>query len=185
MDMELSSIRRKIVTKQTRESLTYKLSQSITDKQKMVDEMDCTIQALRDELAEAEKPKLRHGDYGYGGDGPACIMIADWDNHVRVCGDVSMGHPSKAVRKVETHLGNIFDDLAVMQKDLTEFVIKNGCHIPIRCDMTNHGKIMIRQDKNSDCKMDDCWVSVHKDHIRDFIRNLRRMYATHLRRKDK
>ena len=141
-------------------------------------------------LAEAEEPKLRHGDYGtatYKGkeitwycDGSAGQDTLCLESYTYTVKHIRWFRLS-SLENVRI-CGNVQDDLKAMAEDLGKCEIENGYYIPIRCDMTKHGKLIIRQDKNSDCKMDDCWVSVHKDHIGDFILNLRRMEAT-LRRK--
>ena len=80
------------------------------------------IEVLRAELAEAKKPKLRHGDYGIGN---STMRIALWDERERKltqggcntfpCGDSYL--------KPSSILGNIFDDLKALQEPLKEFEI--------------------------------------------------------------
>ncbi len=96
------------------------------------------IKRLMCELAEAEKPKrpeakLRHGDYG-----SAIAKKGTCDSGVRsfMTGrdgiEYNTGtYDDKKVFKERRHydytvLGNIFDDLAAMQEDLTEFETRYG-----------------------------------------------------------
>jgi len=88
---------------------------------------DDRIAELEQQIAEAKKPKLRHGDYGFGGNwatGPNAFIYTDqsrnaeeresekayYDNRM---GQINVNHAKHPV------LGNIFDDLAAMAEDVT------------------------------------------------------------------
>jgi len=82
------------------------------------------IASAEAELAEIDKPKLRHGDYGYSQKEKPCIMIADWDDDVLFCGNRSMGKKGQITSRCSVILGNIFDDLKAMAEPLEEFDIR-------------------------------------------------------------
>ena len=74
---------------------------------------------------EAEKPKLRHGDFGYDKDGEVCLALyAQGAKVMRRASDTylyewEVSHPTNY--KVVDILGNIFDLLKEWSEDLEEF----------------------------------------------------------------
>ena len=90
-----------------------------------------TLEAERDGLQkELEKPKLRHGDYGYDFEGDPCMSLqlhngAGCTLH-RSCAGKKYAYTCKTLNACyvpKVVLGNIFDDLERNSKDLEEFRI--------------------------------------------------------------
>jgi hypothetical protein len=101
-----------------------RLAQAEIDKQDMVAEIDGTILRLKaklaEETAEAAKPKLRHGDYRTNPPwhDPLIYLDGDWFNKKD-----KMHNGTAWCEKHGEYSGNIFDDLAALQEDVTEFEI--------------------------------------------------------------
>lgn len=79
-------------------------------------------------LAEVDKPKLRHGDYGYdsgGGMGEGEVFYVDTKSNPDFAYSQTENCCSCYVKngwsRSFTKLGNIFDDLAAYGEDLEEF----------------------------------------------------------------
>lgn len=120
------------------------------------------------EKVEAEKPKLRHGDYGIGPAGPWCRVHGStwWDTK-----DCSGPSHQDADVFIPYRLGNIFDDLKAMAEPLEEFVERGFNHHIHHSDKL-HGSIMMR----SSC------YSIKQ--LEEYIMKLRRMAATVERARD-
>ena len=119
------------------------------------------------ELLEAEKPELRHGDYGIDllGKGRITLFKPSIRNDYTSIGIRTDGD--------HTVLGNIFDDLKAMQEDLTEFMVMD---IKVSID-NNETKEPFRIDA-----VGAAWW-MDSDIFSALILNLQRMHATHLRSK--
>ena len=95
------------------------------------------IERLREQLTEAEKLKLRHGDFGYFVDGKARIDIADtmYDKDGR-CGN-------SIDSEFYTIFGNIFDLLKEWSEDLEHYTIspKYGGTIEFHPSLVKHKSI--------------------------------------------
>lgn len=80
---------------------------------------------IKAEIAEAKKPKLRHGDYGpicnscEGRDGEMGIMVEDRNRGLRLMGVDCLSSVESRVSISEVY-GNQLDDLKAMQEDVTE-----------------------------------------------------------------
>ncbi len=75
--------------------------------------------------AEAEKPKLRHGDYGTAGTGRHVVIVKGSNGRLEwACGD---GFRDCTVAKVEKYrfpiLGNIFDHVKAIVEPLEDFIM--------------------------------------------------------------
>ena len=117
----------------------------IKEGKEMLDRGKMMITNAEAELAELDKPKLRHGDYF--GDGLTRLVVLEAYDQEGVWNfihkDGSCDHRSEKevlshIGKLP-HLGNIFDDLAEMVKPLNEFktdvhtyrIDKKMAHSPI------------------------------------------------------
>ena len=125
--------------------------------------------------AEAEEPKLRHGDYGLSltGSHPRLYVYDNgirWANQSYVEGhDCIPGNPI---------LGNIFDDLKAMAEDLTEFEFNetDSAH-KLKGQLTDYTVILKDLQDNEG-------VNIDLKDLSAFIRNLRIMEATLKRKKN-
>lgn len=119
--------------------LEAKLEQAHRDRTMQIgtlEQMDCEIESLKEQIAEEKKPKLRHGDYGLwdreaslSSDNLTFIALEVGDKlhwlskdnsnstYKKDCGPVDYKNLDDFVK-----LGNIFDDLKALQEDVTEFV---------------------------------------------------------------
>ena len=82
------------------------------------------LEELKKELAESKKPKLRHGDYGYGSnwreDAIDAFVYTIQSGQGKAFYASGMGQIDTNQSKHPV-LGNIFDDLTAMQEEVTEF----------------------------------------------------------------
>lgn len=110
-------------------STKAKLDQAIADQDRVTNEMAAEVERLKAKLAEEQKPKLRHGDYGidYGKEEKSVpFPMLAFNPHrgvtpVRIAHkDGSGGFEHDKDSTAITWLGNIFDDLKALQKDVTE-----------------------------------------------------------------
>ena len=144
------------------------------------------LEMLEAELAEAEKPELRHGDYGWDRGSRNCITLKVagkeglrqcieseglWECAVDKCGEPTIV------------LGNIFDDFKAIAEDLEEFDMDlTGCesssHIRVQFEERNSGIIAIRTEAGT-------WAWMTMDEFAVFILNLRGMQATQKRKERK
>jgi len=135
---------------------------------------------MRAELAETEKPKRRHGDYGYagrrekgGGQVPSlkCCLLNHLENGA--LNSYEDGGYNYETSMPMTKLGNIFDDLRAIAKPLEEI---------------NAGGIIIKKDSSGGLNLDPPhgrhFFHVEKAKVATFILNLRRLAATAERAKN-
>ena len=106
------------------------------------------------QLAESEKPKLRHGDYGFDEDGEALLIHKQSSQEHPITSRDKKGCPCGRIMEDGTHstrriarLGNIFDDLAAL-KPIKEFEMKdctggNDFKARINCNCTD-GHVELR-----------------------------------------
>ena len=95
--------------------IEHKLEQAKADKF----EINKQVQILEAQLREAEKPKLRHGDFGYSGSTEFPRLVLDKNrlaHSFRVFESTPHDEPTVI-------LGNIFDLLKEWSEDLGEFKI--------------------------------------------------------------
>ena len=136
-----------------------------------IEAMDLMIAELHAQLAEAEKPKLRCGDY-ITSDGEAIIIapsqlpafpMTSYNERGMACGKVEDGiHSTRHIQP----LGNIFDDLKALAEPLEEFEYKGYSH---------GKKIKFEDDGGIDL---GSLRRIKKEDIPAFILKLRRMEAT-------
>ena len=135
----------------------------------MIEKLSVWVDEVKDikatslaQLAESdEKPKLRHGDYGFAEDGEPRLVFTNWNNNFTTCGNFS-------IRKYQTQLGkapkiiigNIFKELAAL-KPKKEFEIAD---VAVSLD-----KDYVRIEG------DGYTVYVGRARFHDFILNLRCM----------
>ncbi len=95
----------------------------------VADKRAASVQRLEAQLAEAEKPKLRHGDYGYDKGGSPRMELVVGRNSKRQSSCpagpdyVCTLDDEPDARHIETKLGNIFDDLDALSEPLKEFKV--------------------------------------------------------------
>lgn len=99
---------------------------------------------------EAEKPKLRHGDYGITKEGHPRIALWQW-THSDTQGGRRRDYSQLGIMGEEKEFevfGNIFDDLADMAEDLEEFELDyidgEDCMPHTEAKITSDGKIEFR-----------------------------------------
>ncbi len=101
-----------------------RLAQAKRDRAMAKDTADVEIKSLEQQLAELDKPKLRHGDYGYYKDGGAGRLIVGMD--VLDCRGKRMG--ARQFNGLYNITGNVWDDLKRNAEPLEEFTIKANRH---------------------------------------------------------
>ena len=110
------------------QELKTQLAQAIEDQAKSADTFTTTIDKLKEQIAEEQKPKLRHGDYG-------CVFDQSWvhihgqtfwtDKGLSVTNRISMLTDRNFIDDSKEIL-NFCDDLEDMQKDVNHFKIHCG-----------------------------------------------------------
>ena len=134
------------------------------------------IERLEAELAEAEKPELRHGDYGTGdykgtviewqcdGSAPDGMCLESFglvSNHIQ------WFRPGQLVNL--RVFGNAQDDLKAMAEVLTEFTVENGSFQTIKVKISD-GFLRMR-DRGG-------YMLIRACALPELILNLRRLQAT-------
>ena len=137
------------------------------------------IERLEAERAEAEKPVLRHGDYGYGKDNSHRVTL-HCDMKTVTAGDGSVNN-TNAVSNERYYpspvLGNIFDDLKAMAEDLTEFEFAETDRAYQFTAVSNDYTVMLTDSGGH-------IINVDLKDIPAFILNLRKLQATQERAKN-
>ena len=128
------------------------------------------IDKAEKELAELEKPELRHGDYGlHGKGGDNWIKIQNKLHYIgndNYFGDCGIAESAYAPNKV----GNLIADLKSLSEPLAEFELSTGQLSAVKCFWGSDPDILnIRQGNDL--------IAVHKNWLLKFILNLRRMQA--------
>jgi len=128
-----------------------------------------TLEAERDGLQkELEKPKLRHGDYGYDFEGDPCMSLQLHNGagctlhrsragkkYAYTCKTLNACYVPKVV------LGNIFDDLARNQVDLKKFDVEYKAGYRFHADLTDNG-IWLLIHTGSSCYDLDKATEIHQ-----------------------
>jgi len=86
--------------------------------QKQKARLEIEITELEKQLIEAEKPKLRHGDFGTNYGFPRIVINGDFYNDQ---GEAICNLHCKRNKEGESWLGNIFDLLKEHPQELKEF----------------------------------------------------------------
>jgi hypothetical protein len=122
---------------------------------------------------EAEgKVELRHGDYGFHGDGDMWVVLMR-KKGLEMFGSNSGSGRDANIPAFDSYVkaGNIFDDLKAMQEDVTEFEIETGINQnKIKVDST--GKHFRIVDKYTGGHL-----AIAAENLPDFILKLRQMQA--------
>ncbi len=153
------------------------LSTIKVDQQKLIDEGERLVK----ELAELDKPKLRHGDCGIGKrNGDVVISLVpnlSWPNHketpILMNCEGGWNYADSDYNGIITKLGNIFDDLKAMAAEpLEEFEVE--CHGSgvVRCESRPgcENKFQFRVGEETASGTVDEFIKIH--------RNLGRLIAT-------
>ena len=137
------------------------------------------------DMQVAEKPKLRHWDYGVKEMLRFVVTGVD-DTHAtftwRGTCDEKVWTSKWLLSELSdgfVFLGNIFDDLAAMQEDVERFKIPaagEALAVDGRWWENEDGAVYLHVDQAKDR------VSVPVSKVPSLILNLRRMYATHMRK---
>ena len=137
-----------------------------------IDVLEKTIEIVRERISElkAQKPKIRHGDYGITNypepriNFPLLAMKANMpDKLLKVAH--SDGSGRVGVDEDINWLGNIFDDLKALGKPLEEFTV-GDLHFKIE------GTVVDIEDES-----DETFFYFPYKHLSEIILNLRRMEA--------
>ncbi len=138
------------------------------------------IERIEAERAEAEKPELRHGDYGYDADSGDSFIVIEQSGlfgspkafYANQSGQVNVNEST--VTRV--HPGNIFADLKAIAEPLTEFPI---------CSMVGtKSDVVIDDAGNITLPVGSETVWVCKTSVPNFILNLQRLQYTAERQKN-
>ncbi len=138
--------------------------------QAQIDKAKRVIEKLEAELAEAEKPKLRHGDYGPATGSECRLVLKEYGkDELRTAGPACCAATGED-QMPETVLGNIFADLKARQEALKQFEIGNGSFRTVQVALEVSGLLKLR-DK------DGC-VVIKGTEIPRLILNLQRLVYT-------
>lgn len=138
------------------------------------------ISSLEAERAKAEKPELRHGDYGYEGDNrvPTIIMDRTDREQAAVSKDFRLTSANQTRFNDYTILGNIFDDLKALSKPLKSHVFTVKGH-----GKTEDSHIYAQWESVGNCfsvEVNDSgdWFWATPEELKELILNLRRLLHT-------
>lgn len=135
--------------------------------QALVDSRIVTVAKLELDLAEAEKPELRHGDYGICKSNEHMCLYVKRKNQMELFGErYGSGYPQDTPLSDHKILGNIFDDLKALSEELKEFEVENGLYETIKVTLTG-GMLKFRDE--------DGFVLIKESEIPALILNLRRL----------
>lgn len=158
-----------------KQEIEHKLAQAETDRDIMLVEANKEVKRLEDmfaeaQLAEAEKPVLRHGDYGFeDNEHPTVLFRKDGKGNLK---SIRESFGVNAYNDTPLHdydiLGNIFADLKAIAEPLDDFEMEIG-----RIYVLFSGGDLVIKDT-----MNDGSVHIPKGILHDFILNLRRIEAT-------
>ncbi len=138
-------------------------------------------EGMQAELAEGEKPKLRHGDYGFDGSRSPGRIALTLNNRLVSAGNSSVFDTTFEDRPdlmISPVLSNIFDDLKALSEDLT------GTETVSPADLTTTYWIDHAGDLLIDIKTNEKQTVVKAEDIPALILDLRRMEATLKRKKN-
>ncbi len=170
---------------------TKQLAADIEAKKLLVKSCKKQLRQAESDLAEAEEPKLRKGDYGTKSM-LRFVVVAINDRVVTflwegVC-DKNQWETEWDLSDINdffVFLGNIFDDLKAMAEDLTEFTMDGdakGQKVVVGQTVQPVDSIYIRTEHTQDEGEDFLLLHLNLSNFSAFILNLRRMEAT-LKRK--
>lgn len=154
------------------------LEKDIHEVEKTACKMNNDFVDLKAKLADEQKPKLRHGDYGFGKSKEPYLMTSTVGNNFGFLVNVPHTYGDAARYKVVSNLGNIFDDLKAIAEPLDKsgfelpFVAKNDNAIDIRVKI-EYGYVKFQDTASSG----NSWVNMEVENLHTFILNLRRLEA--------
>ena len=143
--------------------------------QEIIDNLTKGIEAAKDmrsvlqaQLAEAEKPKLRHGDCSLSRMGEPAVFIGNGreavayyeDGHSEPCGEWQNGTYAIDGRGFRF---NIFKEMQAQSEPLRNFVVDDDVKVYL-----DHDNDLIIEQESDD-------ILINSIHIHDFILKLRRM----------
>ena len=152
-----------------------RIERDITAIKTCITNYEADLAEAEKELAELEKPELKHGDYGIRNiDKESCLIMDSRNNEGSLCirtNDDNGGECVMPSKRNTNVLGNIFDDLKALSEPLEEFVIQSTIDsTKIYCGWWGDKRgLRIRQGEK--------FIVIHKDYLPEFILNLRRMQA--------
>ncbi|KKL69150.1 hypothetical protein LCGC14_2117830 [marine sediment metagenome] len=124
-----------------------------------------SVKRLEAQLTEAEKPKLRHGDYGRNRLGVSWIFLKE-----QIVTEITAYVPEAPQEEyIKDRFGNIFDGLKAWQEPLEKFRIDNGTSQTIRVKISG-GFLRMRDD--------DGFMLIKECELPAFILNIQRLVYT-------
>lgn len=122
------------------------------------------IGELKAQLAEAEKPKLRHGDFGISDSGGARVILCyDFDKLI-TAGDGSVYPHEYEGYNPNPVLGNIFDLMKDWGKDFKGFTVLGQCNfvgwISIKNPDRIHLKIVGGESTYTEVELYEIWCNL-------------------------
>ena len=150
------------------------LDKTIDNLKTSISAAEAMLAILEAQLAEAEKPKLRHGDYGfrtgYGCRENDVRLFVNYDGILRVTNSVDGRNPCEPCNDGNYKiLGNVFDsakELIALAEPLEKFEMKCGNS----ASWSGDGKFLNIYENND-------YIIVAQENLSAFILNLRRMEA--------
>ncbi len=135
-----------------------------------------TIERLEAELAEAEKPELRHGDYGPKEGTEGRLVLKQYQKETLFsAGSASCARHCSSNQMPDAVLGNIFDDLKAIAEELTKHTWDFG-HNSYDAYIDMHGDLLLNGVSIQ--------LIVRKEEIPAFILNLQRLQYTERKKND-
>ena len=155
-------------------------------------ELEADIETLKAKLAEEQKPKDKVGDYGLSRMKRGGFFIAEDRKHGLLWNSSGSSDSTVISEVKETtcvpdnfiHLGNIFDDIAALQEDVTEFEVpETDDEWGIKVDIDDeHEQVQLRVVYSSGVEDREQGLSFRFGQLSALILNLRKMEATQKRR---
>ena len=114
------------------------------------------IEELRDQVAKVEKPKLRHGDFGY--DGTGSCLVAKRNNILEWYGSKSGAGEEATIKDFGriAVFGNIFDLMKGWDKDFEEFTLDVN-HYSINPSDFTHAPVHIAGNWHTEAEAYKFW----------------------------
>ena len=160
---------------------------AVGEQVKIAECFDVEIRQLESQLAEAEKPELREGGYGWDDIGPfflwesSCLWNKQYGPGRNTCISRSLnkkGNDKKLAVWATQVTGNVLDDLKAMAEDLEKAETVSLAGLTTTYWIDKAGDLLI------DIKTNEKQTVVKTKDIPTLILNLRRMYATQERKKN-
>jgi hypothetical protein len=134
---------------------------------------DKEIAEILADIEAAKKPKLRHGDYGFGGNWESStnenFIYTEQTDGGKAFYESGMGQIN-VIHSKHSVFGNIFDDLKASQEDVTEFKVKD----------IDGDTLTVRNPQEDKCKcflLSRIGIRLDSDGLDELILKLRQMQA--------